>query len=381
MSGIPAGGETMASRIGSLVRTGRLLTGRRVAAAGAVLALLSLLGNNPGLAIILASLVLPVVLLVELSRRDLFEQEPRWSAPAMLAWGAGTGIVIGAIAAVAAAEWWIEGAPLHVGAAGFGAAAADREGSPGFAVLLLNGILLPAIGAAVAALGAHSLRRYPTFRNEVMDGVSLGAAAGCGFATGTTIVYVWPIVGGGRPSGGTVADWTALVLGVLITRPAIFGLAVAFVCAGIWHVALSQRSADLIVPATIGLGGAIVFSFGDLLVQPSGTRPELLWHVVVAGALTVGARLVLRRAFAQDRLAMAGGPGRVICPTCGASTPVGTYCAVCGSSLRSAAELEASPDVEPAETVPAADQLEVMEEFPDDRENTFEPTDRPDERP
>lgn len=342
----------MANRLGSMIAGGRHAAPGRVVIAGAVLALIALLVNNAGLAIIIASLVIPAAGLVELSRRDLFEHEPRWSSPAMLGWGVVVGIVMATIGTIIAAEWWIDGAPLHVGAAGFGGAAADREGTPGFAVLLLNGIVLPALGVAFTAMGPYAMRRFPEFRNEVMDGVTLGAAAGCGLATGTTIVFVWPIITGDHPNGGSVADWTALVMGVLVTRPIIFGLAVAFVCAGLWHVALSQRSADLFIPAGIGLGGAIVFVFGDLLVQPSGTRAELLWHVLVAAALALGARIVMRRALAQDRIAHPTATSRVICPTCGSSTPAGTYCAVCGATLTVEAGHVAQSDLVEDTTTP-----------------------------
>jgi hypothetical protein len=298
-----------------------------------VLALLSLLSNNAGLAIIFASLIIPIGLLVELSRRDLVREEPRWTLPAMLGWGIAVGIVMAALGSVVAAEWWIDGAALHVGAAGFGGEAADQEGSAGFAVLLFNGIVLPVLGVTVAALGPYYMRRYPIFRNEVMDGVILGAAAGCGLATGTTIVFVWPILGGGSVSGGSVADWTALVLGVLVTRPIIFGLAVSFVCAGVWHVAMTQRTVDLLLPVAIGSVGVIVFGFGDLLVQPNGTRSELFWHVLVAVALLAAMRIVLARALAQDRLTRLARGTKVICKVCGAMTPPGQFCAACGSPL------------------------------------------------
>ena len=326
----------MAERVRNLIDEQRFFSPRAIAIAGAVLALLSLLSNNAGLAIIFASLVIPVGLLVVLSKRDLLRDEPRWASPAMLAWGIAVGIVMAIIGSVIAAEWWIDGAPLHVGAAGFGGAAADREGSPGFAVLLFNGIVLPVLGVTVAALGPYFVRRYPIFRNEVMDGVVLGAAAGCGLATGTTIVFVWPILGGGSANGGSVADWTATVLGVLVTRPVIFGLAASFVCAGVWHVAMTQRSVDLMLPVAIGSGGAIVFGFGDLLVQPNGTRSELVWHIVVAVALIAASRMILVRSLAQDRLTRMAGGNKIICAVCGAATPPGQFCAACGSPLKAA---------------------------------------------
>jgi hypothetical protein len=323
----------MAERMQRVLDRAKNLTPAAIAGAGTVLALLSLLANNAGLAIIFASLVIPVVVIVEITRRDLIKEEPRWSQPAMFGWGVLVGIVLGALGATIAAEWWIDGAPLHVGAAGFGGEVAAAEGSPGFAVLLFNGIVLPVIAVSVAALGPYWMRRYPEFRNEVMDGVSLGAAAGCGLATGTTIVFVWPLVGGGETSGGSVADWTAMLLGVLVTRPVIFGLAVAFVCAGVWHVAITQRSVDLMLPVGAGLGGAIVFAVGDLLIQPSGTRWELLWHLFMMAVLAIAAWFVVARALVQDRQARTVKGPRVVCPTCGAATPVGLFCAVCGSRL------------------------------------------------
>lgn len=342
----------MSDRVRTLIVGKRTISPMMVAVAGAVLAVLSLLGNNAGLAIIFASLVIPVAALVELSRRDVFEDEPRWASPAMLGWGAAVGIVMAVIASVVAAQWWISGAPLHVGAAGFGGSAAEREGSPGFLVLLFNGIILPSLGVTLAAIGAYGMRRYPVFRNEVMDGVTLGAAAGCGLATGTTVVFVWPIIGGGSVSGGTVADWTATVIGVLVTRPIILGLAVSFVCAGVWHVALTQRSVDLVLPVAIGLGGAIVFVFGDLLVQPSGSRAELFWHVLMAVGLAAAARVIVGRAVAHDRLLRTEAIGRVTCPTCGASTPPGQYCATCGSPLQASTMSTDEPAEEQAVTAP-----------------------------
>lgn len=322
-----------------------------IAAAGAVLALVLLLANLPGLAIVVASLVIPIAALVELSRRDAFEDEPRWSAPAMVGWGALAGIVMATIGAAVASDW-VEGAPLHVGAAGFGGAAADRAGAPGIAVLFLNGIVLIAAGLTVAALGPYMLRRYPVFRNEVMDGITLGVAAGSGLATGTTIVYVWPIISGGHPNGGTVADWTSLLIGVLITRPIIFGLATGLICGGIWHVSLSQRSVDLSLPVAVGVGGAVVFALGDLLVQPSGTRVELLWHVIVAVVLALAARVLFGRGLATDRVAGSLAAQRVVCPSCGSLTPAGQYCAVCGAPLR--------PATEPAEVLQATTPIEPV---------------------
>jgi hypothetical protein len=334
----------MIARLRSAVSSQQLVSPAGIALTGFVIAVISLLANNPGIAIVIASLVIPAVLLTELPRRDLVEDEPRWGSLAVLGWGIAVGIVIATVASAISAEWWVKGAALHVGAAGFGGEAADAAGAPGVGVLLFNGILLPALAVALAAIGAYAMRRYAVYRNEVMDGVTLGVAAGCGLATGSTIIFVWPMLSGTSITGGSVADWTALLFGVLVTRPVIFALVVSSICAGIWHVSLSQRSLDLLLPAAIGLSGAVIFAIGDMLVQPSGTRVELGWHVIVGAALLVASSLVLRRSLAQDRSLTKDSSPRVLCH-CGASTPEGTFCAACGGALALVAPVENSPDL------------------------------------
>lgn len=347
-----------------------IVTPSAIAVVGSILAVIVLLANEPGLAIIVASLVIPTTAIVELARRDAFEDEPVWSSPAMIGWGVLAGVAMAIIASVIASEWWITGAPLHVGAAGFGGAAADRAGTPGVIVLLMNGIVLTAAGLTLAAIGPYALRRFPIFRNEVMDGVTLGVAAGSGLATGTTIVYVWPIVSGDEARGGTVADWTAMLIGVLVTRPIIFGLAAGLICAGIWHVSLSQRSFDLSFPVAVGVGGGVLFTFGDLLVQPSGTRLELAWHVVMAFGLAVASRIVFGRAITQDRSARATKTTRVICPSCGSLTPAGQFCGTCGASLSNRANANAASEAPPTPSIPTVEAEPVSDETPADEPRT-----------
>lgn len=359
----------MNDRIRGMFALNRPVQPGLIAAIGALITIVILLTNNPGWAVIVASLILPAIAIVELSRRDVFEDEPKWGAPVALGWGIVVGVVAGILAAAVSAEWWVKGATLHVGAGGFGGKAADLAGSPGFGVLFLNGIVIPALAIAFTTLGPFALRRYPVFRNEVMDGVTLGVAAGCGLATGMTIVFVWPIIGGASANGDTVADWTALLTGTLVTRPIIFGLAAGFVCTGIWHSSISKKSLDLTLPAAIGVGGAIIFSFGDLLIQPSGTRLELLWHGVVAAAMAAAARILLTRIVSQDRATQAIISNRVVCPNCGASTPAGVFCALCGATLTSPVTSPVSePDAVAEE--PEADPIPAPEEV--DEESVIE---------
>lgn len=353
------------NRIQPWIARAKIDSPARIAYAGVAVSVVALLFNSPGLAIILASLIVPAIALLEIPRRDVYENEPRWSSPAMLGYGAIVGIVFGAAAAATAASLWIEGAALHVGAAGFGGQAADIAGTPGFGVLLINGIALAAGSVAVASFGPYALRRYPVFRNEVMDGVTLGIAAGFGLATGTTIVQVWPMLSGSGANGASVSDWTAMLFGLLVTRPIILGLVTSFVCAGLWHVALTQRTPDLVLPVGAGLGGAIVFAFGDLLVQPSGARIELVWHLVVVIGLGVAARFIFRRAIAQDRRSVTGATGiRTVCRSCGSITPASAYCAVCGAPLTPELPKPPAVEAEPIEIGIEPDRAEDEQSSP-----------------
>lgn len=362
----------MIDRIRALLPRANRVTPGLILIAGSVAVLLALLSNSPGMAIVLASLLIPAVALVELPRRDAYENEPRWSSPAMVLWGIGVGIVTGVIASFVASEWWIKGAALHAGASGFGGSAADLAGRPGAGVLLINGVLVAAAAIALAAFGPYLLRRYPVFRNEVMDGVTLGAAAGAGLATGTTIVAVMPLLNDDRSSGGSVADWSAMLLGLLVTRPIIFGIAVALVCAGLWRTSLTARSIDLGLPMAVGLGGVVVFWIGDLIVQPSGTRPELIWHLMVAAGMAVAARLFVASALAFDRTSAGVGTGRTVCPVCRSSTPAGAFCAVCGSSLNGSPVTGCSDSTEPVETI----ETELVVADPDDLTTPIEQSNR-----
>jgi len=363
----------MVKRLTTSERMAKLARPRTVAVIGGALALLALLANDPGVAIVIASLIVPAAMLVELPKRDLLENEPRWGAPAMLAWGLLVGVLVSAINAALVAELWIDGAALHVGAAGFGGAAAEREGGAPIVLLLLGGIVMPAVAIALTVAGPVGLRRYPIFRNEVMDGVTLGGAAGGGFATGSTLVFVWPMVAAGRSGGGSAADWTATLIGLFLTRPLIFAIAAALVCVGLWRVAITQHSPDLVVPAACGVGGVIVFALGDLVAQPQGARVELLWHLVAVVGLIFVARPFAAGALAQDRRLVASSRARIICPSCRSMTPPGQFCAVCGRPLAAtpaeaaadtnfAATPEAPPDpvvdVSPAEPMPGGADID-----------------------
>lgn len=315
---------------------------RPVVVCGLLLLLLALLLNSAGLALLIASAIVPVALAVELPRWDVYENEPRWGLVAVMIWGWGIGLFTALVGSAIVAALWIDGAPIHAGAAGFGGPAAVAQGRVPIGVLLFAGLLLPAVASILILAGPLTLRQFPPFRNEIMDGVSLGAAAGAAFAAGTAAVAVWPIFAHGVQPAGGVSDWTALGIGLFITRPLIYAAGIALPCAGVWKVMLSPEEESSRIPVLTGLAALIVFTLGDLLTQGTGARAELLWHVLVLAGLGAAFRAATRQAISRDR-AMLTGAGFVICSTCQRPTPDGAFCVHCGAPLDQIAVVAPAP--------------------------------------
>jgi hypothetical protein len=319
----------------ALERRGRRSIGdyRKMLALAALAVLISLLLNNAGIAILLSVFVVPALALLYLTDLDLFEREP-WSA-ILGSLGAGfvIGLVFGTISAWLTGQLWIEGATFYAGAAGYAARFAEAEGSPPIAWVALGGVIIPAIVVIACAIAPVLMRRWPVLRNEVMDGLTLGAAAGGGYAAATTIVHFWPAILRDQNPGGDISDWTATLVGLIVFRPLIFAAFAALLCSAIWQYALDQRSSSLIRGVVSGIGGIIIYSVIDLLIQPAGAAAEMIWQLTVLGVLWFVVRAAIRSALAQDAIAFGQAGDRIRCQNCQQLTPDGAYCAHCGAPL------------------------------------------------
>ncbi len=315
---------------------------RLVLAAAAVSVLAALLLGQTGLALLVAAVAVPALALATMVGVDVYEREP-W--PWLLAVAAG-GVVAGIAGAVANTllvdNLWFDDGAFQAGAAAFDPGAVTDPGSPPALVLVLCGVVVPLVAASLAMAGPVALRRRPEFRNEVVDGITLGVAAGGGLAMAATGVYFWPVVRGDPPAA-SVADWTGTLLAVTLVRPLVPTIALGLVGGAIWHHALSQHGRDLYVPLFLGVVATVALSVGGLLVLPVG---------IIAGLGVVAALLVLvaaafrwhvRRAVAYDRRVLGAGGNRVVCGSCRALTPAGSHCARCGARLRGGGALQSEP--------------------------------------
>jgi len=296
--------------------------------------MLSLLSNSGGMALVVTCAIVPILILLSLNQRDVFENEA-W--PVLLATavaGGIAGIIVAWLGATFVSAGWFDTGVLNYGAAGFGGKFAEEAGAAPFLVWLINGVLLPLTGLAGIVAVPIALRRFNQYRNEVMDGTILAGAGGAGFAIGSAIIFWAPIFDHGAPSID-VSDWTLMVIGMAILRPVVVTLAGAMLGAGVWRYMKTPQRRLLVFPAAGSIGGMVLLYLGSLWIQPSGGGlwPEVLWLALIAVSVVILYRLVIAAAITEDRKALGNDDTRIVCPHCHRMTLKGAFCSRCGKPL------------------------------------------------
>ena len=322
--------------VGGLVVFLRRRSSVSIASAGLLLVVITLLVNEAGLALVIVAAAATSIVIARFRAVNLFEDEPARAIATVALCGLIAGLVISMLSDIVVDQLWLDGATFNVGAAGFGGSAAEAAGRPPFALIALVGTGLPLLGVVLMMLGPLLYRRMPAYRNEVLDGLTLGSSAGAGFAVASTAVYFLPLITGDLQSRGTVAEWTATVLGVSVVRPLVVTLSASLLGAALWQYGLSRRVRDTLRYAIPGFFGVVAFTVIDLLIQPSGTTVELGWVALSLVIVGVSARRDLAAALWKDHASLGTGTGRVRCPRCHSVTPEGTFCARCGAALHHA---------------------------------------------
>ena len=322
---------------------------------------LLLLGGQAGIATLVALLVAPYVLLSWLTRLDLYEREPWPLLGSVLGGGALLGLLGGWLASEVFARFWFDDTRLNLGAIGFAGISANGEGGVPFGVLLLDGLVIPILTGAAVLAGPILLRRWPVFRNELSDGMTLGALAAAGFATLSSFVFFWPSVFDDLPDR-PVEEWTAILAGTVVLRPVVLILAGSLLGIAAWQYAATRDLRPVILAGAAGVFGWLALPLGSLVLTQSGAVAEFVWYLVAAVVVGFLFRVVLNPTLERDRavLATSDGQQRVVCPNCGQVTPDGTYCAFCRAPLHEPVPAALDPDRDAAPSVAADDGQPVL---------------------
>lgn len=305
---------------------------RRVLQGGALLILLALLASSAGIALLIASAIVSILIVLSLSHQDVFEHESAVLITGVGVIGGIVGIIVGTLGSWVTSGNWFDSGQLNYGAAGFGGRFASGAGAAPFSVWFLNGLIFPLIALAAIAVAPVALRRMPQFRNEVMDGVILVGASAAGLTIGTALIYWAPMLGDRGPQT-SVRDWTLTTAGIVLLRPVVITLAGAMLGAGIWRYMGSPRLSTIIIPAAGSIGAFLLLAFGSIQLGSSGLWPEIIWTLLVVAVTFVVYRTVLKQAISTDRSVLGEDGTRIVCPNCHELTPPGAYCAHCGKSL------------------------------------------------
>ena len=271
-------------------------------------------------ALIAAAVSLPLLTLLYLYDVDVYEDEPLSVVLATMAWGAVAGVGVGM---------------LTRSVTDTGVAFLSQ---PRSTTIVVQGILLPLLGLGLSLAGPiFLLLRFPRF-NDVLDGVTFGAATAVAFAGAEVITYSFSILSGGLRPAGDVLEWLGRLATIAIAIPVLEMAAVGAASGALWlRYRAPVRDRDALGPlgnpliAVIFAAVLICLGFSLQPLMPTG------WWLLCLLALDTVAMVWLRNVIHLGLLEEAAeipiGPP-ITCANCGAQTPRHTFCINCGISLQ-----------------------------------------------
>jgi len=294
-------------------------TFRVALAAGAAVVLVLGLARLFSLALIAAALLVPMLTVLYLVDVDVYEEEPARVLAFTLAWGAAAGVVAAIVAQA-----------VEPGGA-------QALGGSAHAHLWLEAIVLPLGWAALMLGGPVVLLRYRGF-NDVLDGVTFGAAAAVAFMGAQVLAYSASILGDGLRPAGLVLPWVVRLASVALALPVLAMAAVAAAAAALWlRYRAPVRDRESLGP--LGHPGVALPAAAAFLMVAMLGQNELAggWWLASLVALDLVALVWLRKAIHLGLLEESAEKpiGQSFeCPNCHHPTARHTFCANCGVSLQ-----------------------------------------------
>jgi PrsW family intramembrane metalloprotease len=276
-----------------------------------------------------AALLVPLVAALYLHDVDIYEDEPVLVIAFTLAWGAASGVVIALLAHTLAPT-------------GIDQVASGHQASP-----LITVVLLPVLELVLAVAGpALFLLPHRRF-NDVLDGVTFGAATAAALSATEVIVIGYKLFEHGLAPGGAVVPWIWRLLTVRLALPILAMAATGAACGALW---LRYRAPERDRNA-LGLLGhpipALILRALLLVAAAAGQRwlPVGAWFatlLVLDAIALVWLRLMLQLGLREEAAERDIGPD-VTCSNCGQPTPRHTFCANCGVALRALPKRRGQP--------------------------------------
>jgi len=285
------------------------------------------------MALIAAALLLPLLIVLYLIDVDVYEGEPPWAVAFVVLWGAAAGVGFGLLA-------------LHVAPS-----AVDVVVNGDSQDVLKQGLLLPFAGLLVLLIGPVLLLPYHRF-NDVLDGVTFGAAAAAAYGGAQAITYGVHYFGSGVRPAGAIAPWIWRLLSLGLGMPIVTMGAAAAACAALWlRYRAPARDSEALGPvghpvvalplaAALVMGGAV----GETFLPPWGW---LLWLAAFDVVVIIMLRRAIHVGLLEEALEIPIGP-EITCPNCEEQTARHTFCGNCGISL------QALPKTRPRRSEPVA---------------------------
>ncbi len=267
-----------------------------------------------------AAVLVPLLTALYLHDVDVYEDEPVLVIGFTLAWGAVCGVALALLAQKLAPN-------------GLGDLATGHQESAFVTVILLP-ILELVLAVAGPALVLLPHRRY----NDVLDGVTFGAASAAALTATVVIVYGYKVFAHGLAPGGDVVPWIWRLLTIRLALPILAMAATGAACGALW---LRYRAPAADRNALGPLGHpvpALALQAALLIAAAAGQRwlPVGAWFatlLVLDAIALIWLRLMIQLGLREESKELQLGPD-IRCPNCGSATPKHTFCAECGVSLR-----------------------------------------------
>jgi hypothetical protein len=278
------------------------------------------LGGLFPVALTVATVLTPLLVLLYLYAVDVYEDESLLVLGLTMGWGALVGIVLGLLLQNV-------GVPL-------GAPAFDLLGERD---VLIRVVVFPLAGELLVVAALLVLLRYPRF-NDVLDGTTFGAATAVTLIGAQTLVQAWPLVSGGLRPPGAAGPWIIRLLEIGILIPLVWAGAIGAAAGALWlryRAPVRDRHAlgPLGSPPLAFLASSLLLIAAPAGLQVLDRTPGFIWVALLAAAAVILLRRVIHLGLVEEAGEVDIGPD-VLCANCHRPTPRHTFCGQCGIALR-----------------------------------------------